>query len=295
MRDATVPVAEARRPAAASRLSRTGRHRRMGVTHAILLALGALVLLPFAWQALTAFKSLPESVRVPPGLFPGAWRIGNFGRVFETVPFGSMFVNSALMTIGRTLGQLAFCSMAGYAFARLEFRGRNLIFMAFLSVLMVPSQLFLLPQYEIMQKLGWLNTVQALIVPGMFSAFGCFLMRQFFLSLPRDLEEAARLDGANPAQIFWHVMLPLARPGLIALAIFTALWSWHDLLWPLIVNNDPEKMPLSAGLTTLEGEHGTDYPVLMAGSLLAMLPMVAVFLALQRHFIQGIAFTGTKG
>ena len=281
-------------------VGRTRRTRRrpggrLAVTHAV-LALGAVVMvLPFLWQVLTSFKTLPEAVRVPPTLFPGAWQAENFSTVFDTIPFASMFVNSVVLTVGRTIGQLAFCAMAGFAFARLEFRGRNLIFIAFLSVLMVPPQLFLLPQYEIMQKLGWLNSLQALIVPGMFSAFGCFLMRQFFMTLPRELEEAARLDGANPGQIFWYVMLPLAKPGLVALAIFTVLWSWQDLLWPLIVNTDPEKMPLSAGLATLVGEHNTDYPILMAGSLMAMLPMVIVFLLLQRQFIQGIAFTGTKG
>jgi len=269
--------------------------RRLALVHAVLAA-GAVVMVgPFLWQLVTSFKTLPEAVRVPPTLLPQSWRIGNFSEVFDVVPFDSMLVNSVLLTAGRTAGQLAFCALAGYAFARLEFRGRNVIFMLFLSVLMVPPQLFLLPQYEIMQQLGWLNTIQALIVPGMFSAFGCFLMRQFFLTLPRELEEAARLDGANPWQIFRHIMLPLAKPGLIALAIFTALWSWQDLLWPLIVNTDPSKMPLSAGLATLVGEHNTDYPILMAGSLMAMLPMIALFIVLQRHFIQGIAFTGTKG
>ena len=170
-----------------------------------------------------------------------------------------------------------------------------MLFLGFLSVLMAPSQLFLIPQYQIMQSLGWLNTLQALIVPGMFSAFGTFLLRQFFLSLPRDIEEAARIDGANPLQIFWHVMLPLARPGLLALGLLTVLWSWNDLLWPLVVNTDPEAMTLSVGLASLQGEHLTDYPVLMAGSLMATLPVIALFVVLQRHLIQGIAFTGSRG
>ena len=294
MADATVPRAATREVTGAGRARRPALGR-LTVTHAVLLAGAVLMVFPFVWQLLTAFKTLPESVRVPPTVLPETWGLENFSRVFDSVPFDSMFLNSVLMTAGRTLGQLVFCAMAGYAFARLQFRGRNLIFMAFLSVLMVPPQLFLLPQYEIMQRLGWLNTIQALIVPGMFSAFGCFLMRQFFMTLPRELEEAARLDGANPAQIFRYIMLPLAKPGLIALGIFTALWSWQDLLWPLVVNTDPRKLPLSAGLATLVGEHGTDYPILMAGSLMAMLPMVVLFILLQRHFIQGIAFTGSKG
>ncbi|WP_246083588.1 extracellular solute-binding protein [Nonomuraea diastatica] len=192
-------------------------------------------------------------------------------------------------------GQVLFCSMAAYAFARLRFPGRNVLFGVFLSVLMVPPQLFVIPQYQIMSSLGWLNSLQAIIVPGLFSAFGVFLLRQFFLGLPRELEEAARLDGAGPVRIYWSVMLPLARPGLVALAILTLLWAWNDLFWPLVVNTDPDKMTLSAGLAALQGQYQTDYPVLMAGSLIASLPVIAVFVFLQRQFVQGIAHTGTKG
>src|SRR6185312_168412 len=188
-----------------------------------------------------------------------------------------------------------FCSMTTYAFARLRFPGRNLIFGGFLSVLMVPPQLFIIPQYQIMSDLGWLNSLQALIVPGLFSAFGVFLLRQFFLGLPPELEEAARIDGAGPLRIYWSVMLPLARPGLVALGILTMIWSWNDLLWPLVVNNDPREMTLSAGLASLQGQFMTDYPVLMAGALMATVPVIAVFVILQRRVIEGIALTGTKG
>jgi multiple sugar transport system permease protein len=185
--------------------------------------------------------------------------------------------------------------MAAYAFARLRFPGRGLLFGLFLSVLMVPPQLFIIPQYQIMSDLGWLNSLQALILPGMFSAFGVFLLRQSFLALPRELEEAARIDGAGPWRIYWSVMLPLVRPGLVALSVLALLWSWNDLFWPLVVNTDPDKMTLSAGLASLQGQFQTDYPVLMAGSLLASLPVIAVFVFLQRQFVQGIAHTGVKG
>ncbi|GAA1349107.1 carbohydrate ABC transporter permease [Saccharothrix algeriensis] len=262
----------------------------------VVLVVGALVMVaPLLWEFLTSVKSFGESVRMPPTILPETWDWSNYGKVFEAIPFGQQFLNTVLMTVGRTAGQLLMCSMAAYAFARLQFPGRDAFFLLFLSVLMVPSQLFLIPQYQIMQELGWLNSLAALIVPGMFSAFGTFLLRQFFLSLPKDLEEAAALDGANPLRIYWHVMLPLARPGLVALGILTVLWSWNDLLWPLVANNDPEKMTLSAGLATLKGEHLTDYPVLMAGSLLATLPVIAVFVVMQRRVLEGIAFTGTKG
>jgi multiple sugar transport system permease protein len=269
--------------------------RRTWPVHVVLVVGAVVMVAPLLWEFLTSVKSFGESVRVPPTILPEAWDWSNYTKVFDSIPFGQQLLNTVLMTAGRTAGQLLLCSMAAYAFARLAFPGRDLIFMLFLSVLMVPSQLFLIPQYQIMQELGWLNSLQALIVPGVFSAFGTFLLRQFFLSLPKDLEEAAGLDGANPVRIYWHIMLPLARPGLVALGILTVLWSWNDLMWPLVVNNDPERMTLSAGLATLKGEHFTDYPVLMAGSLLATLPVIVVFVVMQRRVLEGIAFTGTKG
>ncbi|MFC6021597.1 carbohydrate ABC transporter permease [Plantactinospora solaniradicis] len=271
----------------------TARGRHLG-THAILAAGTMLMVVPFTWQFLTSLKSLSSATRVPPTIEPD-WHWSNYRRVFELLPFGEQFLNTVLMAVGRTAGQLLFCSMAAYAFARLRFPGRNLLFGVFLSVLMVPPPLFVIPQYEIMAKLGWLNSLQALIVPGLFSAFGVFLLRQFFLGLPKELDEAARLDGASPLRIYWSVMLPLAKPGLLALAILALLWSWNDLFWPLVVNTDPDKMTLSAGLASLQGQFQTDYPVLMAGSLLASLPVIAVFVVMQRHFIEGIALTGNKG
>ncbi|MCH6161623.1 carbohydrate ABC transporter permease [Streptomyces marispadix] len=276
-----------------------GRSRRIDpgalATHAV-LSLGAVAMVfPFVWQVMTAFKTLPEAVRVPPSVLPETWNWAGFAQVFTAVPFGEMLTNSLLNTAGRTLGQLVFCSLAAYAFARLRFRGKNVLFAVFLSVLMVPPQLLVLPQHEIMQKLGLLNSVPALFLPGMFSAFGTFLLRQFFLAMPRELEEAARIDGAGPLRIFWSIMLPLVRPALAALAVITAMWSWNDLLWPLVVNTDPAKAPVSAGLISLEGQFMTNWPVLMAGSVIASLPMLLLYVLLQRHFVQGIALSGSKG
>ncbi|MEE6262882.1 carbohydrate ABC transporter permease [Plantactinospora sonchi] len=276
-----------------TRAGSTARRGHLG-THAVLAVGTTLMVVPFAWQFLTSLKTLSSATRVPPTIEPD-WHWSNYRRVFELLPFGDQFLNTVLVAVGRTAGQLLFCSMAAYAFARLRFPGRNLLFGIFLSVLMVPPPLFVIPQYEIMAKLGWLNSLQALIVPGLFSAFGVFLLRQFFLGLPRELDEAARLDGASPLRIYWSVMLPLARPGLLALTILALLWSWNDLFWPLVVNTDPDKMTLSAGLAALQGQFQTDYPVLMAGSLLASLPVIAVFFVMQRHFIEGIALSGNKG
>lgn len=276
--------------------ARTRRVRTGSVATHVVLSLGALVMVfPFVWQALTALKSLAEVSRVPPTFLPDDWNWSGFDEVFTALPFREMLTNSVLATAGRTAGQLVFCSLAAYAFARLRFRGRDLLFGLFLSVLMVPSSLLVLPQYDIIQQFGLLNSTPALFLPGMFSAFGTFLLRQAFLALPRELEEAARIDGAGTFRVFWSIMLPLIRPALAALAVITAMTAWNDLLWPLIVNTDPEAMPISAGLTSLEGQYETNYPVMMAGSLIASLPMLLVYVLLQRHFVQSVAFSGSKG
>jgi len=261
----------------------------------LVLIIGALFMVgPFLWMILTSLKTLGESAMVPPVIFPEKLQWNNYSDVVATLPFIKFYWNTIVTTIAKAVGQLVFCSLAAYAFARIEFPGRNLLFVLTLSVLMVPGQVYLLPQFLIMKDLGWLNSLQALIVPGLFSAFGTFLLRQFFMSLPKELEEAAKLDGCNHFQIYWHIMLPLARSGLIALAIFVTLWSWNDFLWPLIVNSSPNKMTLSVGLASLQGQHGTNYPVLMAGSLLAIWPMIVVFMIFQRQFVEGISLTGSK-
>lgn len=261
----------------------------------IVLIIGAiLMVVPFIWMFLTSVKTLGESTAVPPVIIPETFQWSNYAEVFVNLPFYTFYWNTIITTIFKTIGQLVICSLAAYAFARLQFPGRNLFFLLALSVLMVPGQVFLIPQYMIMKNLGWLNSLQALIVPGLFSAFGTFLLRQFFMTLPKELEESAKLDGCNTFRIYWQIMLPLAKPGLVALAIFTILWSWNDLMWPLIVNTSPDKMVLSAGLASLQGEHGTNYTILMAGSLLAIWPMIVIFLIFQKSFIEGIALTGSK-
>lgn len=271
--------------------------RRVGsvVTHAILIFGAVLMIGPFLWEILTAFKTLPEALAVPPRVLPVTPIWSNFSDVFTSLPFGDQFANTAIMTVLRTLGQVFLSTAAGYAFARLQFPFKRVIFAVFLSVLMVPGQLFILSQYQIIQSFGLLNTIAALALPGLFGAFGVFLMRQFFLQLPSELNDAARLDGANTFQIFWRVMLPLATNGMLALGLLAAIWAWNDLLWPLVVNSDPEKMTLSAGLATLQGEFTTNYPVLMAGALLASIPMIILFVIFQRRMIEGIAASGIKG
>jgi len=249
---------------------------------------------PFIWEMLTSIRSYQDSIAVPPKLFAPIV-LDNYAAVFTSTPFGPQLMNSVVMTLLRTLGQVLFCTAAGFAFARLRFPGRNVIFAVLLSALMLPTELLLLSQFQIIQSLGLVNSMAALVLPSVVSAFGVFLMRQFFMQLPEDVLEAARIDGANAFQIFFRIAMPLATNGMLALGILTAIWSWNDLLWPLIVNSDQDKMPLSVGLASLSGQYITNYPVLMAGSLLASIPMLILFIAFQRSMIAGIAAGAVKG
>lgn len=271
------------------------RRRSQWPLHAILSLSAAVMVFPFLWQILTAFKTVAESRAVPPVFFPTALDLGGFERFFATVPFSSMLGVSVTALVLRVTGQLAVCTLAAYGFARFRFPGREPLFVLFLIMLMAPSQLFLVAQFDLMKALSLLDTVPAIAVPGIFSAFGTFLLRQAFLALPADFEEAARLDGANAFQIFWRIMLPIVGPTVAALAVLTSLYSWNDLLWPLIVTSSPGTMTLPVGLANLQGQYGTDYPTLMAGSFIASLPLVMIFIALQRQFFAGIASTGLKG
>jgi multiple sugar transport system permease protein len=264
------------------------------IAHAILVLACIWLAGPFLWEILTAFKTLTQATSVPPTWLPSQWQFGNFTASFRGIPLLTMLSNSVINTLARTAGQVLFSATAAYAFARLRFPGRNVLFGLFLSVLMVPAQLLTIPQYQLIQSLHLLNTVPALFLPGMFGAFGIFMLRQFFAALPAELEEAARLDGASTGRIFTTIMLPLASPGLVALGLITIVGSWNDFLWPLVVNSDPGKMPLSVGLSYLQGQYQSNYPVLMAGSLVATLPMIVVFLFLQRRVMEGIALSGSK-
>lgn len=265
------------------------------LVHIILIAGSVIMVLPFAWMVLTAFKTQAEAVQIPTVIFPSEWKLDAFKDVFDRLPFGQAYLNTIISAVVTIIGQVIMCSMAGYAFGRLNFPGKNIIFVASLSVLMIPSTLFILPQYLIIQKMGLINTLPALFIPNLFSAFGTFLMRQFFMSLPKELEEAARLDGCSHFGVFYKIMLPLVKPGLTALAIITLRLAWNDLMWPMIVNTSAKKMTLSAVLANLTGQYSTTYPTLMAGSLMAILPMVILFAVFQKQFIEGIAITGTKG
>jgi multiple sugar transport system permease protein len=274
---------------------RGSSQRRNWGAHTVLIVASLVMIFPFLWQVKMSLSSQADITSIPPILIPTSLEWGNFVEVFTRLPFLSQFWVSIAVTLLRTLAQLILCSMAGYAFARMHFRYKGLLLALLLSILMVPTQVYLIPQYQIIQGAGLLDTVLGIAAPGLFSAFGTFLMMQFFKAMPLELEQAARLDGCNSWQIFWRVMLPLAKPGLVSLAIITVLASWNDLLWPLIVASTPDKMPLSVGLATLQGYQGSvDTGVLMAASLMAMAPILITFILLQRRVVEGIAFAGLK-
>ncbi|KQS10209.1 sugar ABC transporter permease [Curtobacterium sp. Leaf183] len=260
-----------------------------------MLGVGGFVMaFPFLWQIIMSLSTNAQVQSVTPVFWPGELQWQNFAAVFERLPFLSQLGTSVYVTIIRTIAQIILCTLAGYAFARMRFRGRALLLGIVLSILLVPSQVYLISQYQIVQGLGWLDTLAGIVAPGLFSAFGTFLMRTAFLNLPPELEEAARMDGANPFQVFWRIMLPLARPSISVLAITTVLWSWNELLWPLVVSTRAEDMPLAAGLATLSSDRTIDYPVLMAASLMAMAPVLIMFVVLQRRVIDGLASSGLK-
>lgn len=263
--------------------------------HIILISVVAAMLLPFIWMFLTSFKTVTESTSLNPFVvLPSEWQIQNYKAVMQNNNFLILYFNTFVMIAVRVVTGLLFSAMAAYAFARLEFPGRDFLFAVVLFQMMIPVQIFVVPQYLMVDALGMRNTLFALIFPGLVSAFGTFLLRQFFMGLPRSLEESAVLDGANIGQTFFTIMLPLAKSGLTALGIFTALFAFKDLMWPLIINSQMDKATLSSALSKIQGAYTVNYPQLMAASVLAIWPMVLIYILFQRQFIQGIATTGGK-
>ncbi|MCI9421659.1 ABC transporter permease subunit [Lachnospiraceae bacterium WCA-9-b2] len=268
--------------------------KKLFIHLALLLGVGITVF-PFLWMVLTSFKTVGEAMQIPPTFFPKKFLTDAYAQIVTALPFARVYLNTIISTVVTTVVQVMFCSMAAYAFARIDFPFKNVIFVLILSVLMVPGQIFLIPQYQIIQKLGLLDTIPALFLPNLFSAFGTFLLRQFFMSLPKELEEAALLDGCNRYQIFWKIMLPLTKPGIVSLVIFTAKFAWNDFMWPLIVNTSPKMMTLGPALSTLQGQYTTKYPMQMAGAVMAVIPIIVLFFIFQKQFIEGVAQSGIKG
>ncbi|NIY46791.1 carbohydrate ABC transporter permease [Cedecea colo] len=265
-----------------------------GLVYLFMLLASLASITPFIWMLITSLKTQAESIQIPLQLLPAHPAFTAYGRILHEIPFTTFYLNSILATFFTVTLQMVIATMAAYSFARLHFRGRNVVFVLCISILMVPGQAFLIPQFLAVQKLGLLNTLTGLILPGVFSIYATFLLRQFFMAVPKEMEEAALMDGYNHFTIFWRIMLPLIRPGIIACIIINGLWSWNNLMWPLIVNTSSSKLTLPVGLASLSSRAGEEYPMLMAGALMAIIPMLMLFIVFQRYFIQGIAGAGVK-
>lgn len=261
----------------------------------LLLTLGALAMIaPFLWMVSTGLKAPGSVLTIPPQILPKEPTLASFRRVTEVVPLGRMFLNSVIVTGATVTAQLLTGSLAAYAFARMRWRGRDAVFMVYLATLMIPSQVTITPLFILMRQLDWINTYQGLILPGIVSAFGTFLLRQAMLNVPREYEEAAFLDGANHLQVYRGIVLPMIRPALATLAVLATMASWNDFLWPLFVTNDANLMTLPVGLSLLQGEHTSDWNLIMAGAVVSVVPIILVFLAAQRTFINGMLQSGLK-
>ncbi|UTV29642.1 carbohydrate ABC transporter permease [Photobacterium atrarenae] len=265
------------------------------LVYGFMLLATVATILPFIWMILTSVKTQSEALSIPPQVFPQTWQLSAYEKIIAELPFVQFYINSVLVTLAIVLLQTLIAAMAAYGFARLRFPGRDAIFLICVSILMVPGQIFLIPQFLIVQKMGLLNTLTGLVLPGLFSIYGAFLLRQFFISVPKEIEEAAIVDGLNHFQIFYKIMLPLIRPGIIACVIINGLWSWNNLMWPLIVNTSFDKMTLPVGLASLSSRAGVEYPMLMAGALMAIVPMLLLYMVFQKQFIEGAASAGVKG
>jgi multiple sugar transport system permease protein len=276
----------------------SGRRRiraRSVIAFVAMLAVTVAVLLPIAIIVFTAFKPTNEVNAYPPTLVPEAWTLDNLARILTELPFARLVLNSVIFAGGVTAFALVFDSLAAYALARIDFRGRKVLLIVIIASLMIPFQATLIPVYQLVAELGWINTYAGLIAPRAADAFGIFLLRQFFLALPRDLDNAARIDGANEFRIFRSIVIPNAVPALMTLGVFTFVNNWNDLLWPLVFTNQAEMGTITSGLTLLTGPGGIiPYGVMMAGSLVAVLPLIIGFLFVQRRFIDNIATTGLK-
>jgi multiple sugar transport system permease protein len=296
-----------RRPVIAP--SRPGRRRLLPFSpwHLLLMPLALVFVLPLVQMVLTSFMKDTEINRFPPRFWPSGIRLGSssdgpggsisggYIGLFTDVPVGRWLLNSTIVATVAVLSHLVLCSLAGYGFARLRFRGRQLSFFALVGTVMIPTQLLLVPTYVMFSRLGLVDTLAAAFVPWLASAFGIFLMRQFFLSLPRELEDAGRIDGCSALGVFWRIVLPLAKPALATLTIFTLLGSWNDLVWPLVAINSEPNYTIQLGLANFQGTRRTQWSLLMAGNVVATMPLVVAFLLAQRQFIATMTFSGLKG
>jgi multiple sugar transport system permease protein len=263
--------------------------------HLVLIPIAFVMVIPLVWMLVTSLQTLEETRHYPPSLVPSSLQWSNYTDVLQRAPFARWFANTLIVTVIVVLGNLLFCSLAGYAFARIRFFGREVVFILILATLMVPFQVVIIPSFLIVKDLGLIDTLGALILPNLVSAFGIFMLRQFFRTLPIELEEAARIDGASRLGVLFKIVLPLSGPALATLAVIMFLWTWNDFLWPLITIYSAENMTIQLGLATFQGAHQANTNLLMAANVMSMVPVLLLFFFAQRYFIRGIATTGLKG
>lgn len=273
------------------------RRRRPSVGRVVayvVLTLGGVVMaFPFVWMLLSSFKPLQEIFRFD--FLPRTWTLANYAEVLLDTQFPRWFLNSLIVAAISTTSVLFFCSLVGYTLTRLRFPGRNAIFLLILSTLMIPTEMLVIPWYVMSTQFGWVNTYWGIAFPGLIPAFGVFLMRQFFSTLPRDLFDAGRVDGVSEFGLFWRIGLPLVGPGLAALGIFNFVGNWNAFLWPLIIAKSPSMRTIPVGVAFFSGEAGTAWNLIMASSALAVIPVLVVFFVFQRQIIEGVVLTGVKG
>jgi multiple sugar transport system permease protein len=270
--------------------------------HLVLVPATILLIFPFVWLIVTSLETSSEALHFPPILAPHVLRFANYPDALKAAPFGRFFVNSTIVAVITVVSNLVLCSLAGYAFARLRFLGRGVLFAVIMATLMVPFQVTMIPQFIITKWLGvhvlaqvGIDHIGALILPNAATAFGIFFLRQFFKTLPIEYEESARVDGASRLKVLWRIVLPLSLPALATLAALTFLDSWNNFLWPLIAVNSTSQMTLPLGLATFQGAHATEWPLLMAGNVMSLAPMLLIFFVAQRYFVRSIAATGLAG
>ena len=272
------------------------RQKRSALLAYIILAVGAVfMIIPFLWMVLTSFKTYRETVKLPIQWFPAEWNFDNYVEVLKQLDFLRYYRKTIVVTVTTLVAMTLIASLAAYAFARMEFPGKNVIFALLLVVYMVPPQMTMIPKYMMITKLGWVDTLAGIVVPNIFSVYTMFMLRQFFVSVPKELDEAAKLDGCSFFGIFWRVDLPLIRNGLIAITVLNLLWSWNDLLWPLIATSTDKMRVLSVAIATLNNSDGSQYQLLMAAGVLAVLPMLVIYAICQEYFMDGIMSSGVKG
>lgn len=265
------------------------------IAHIILFIGGLTMIIPFLWMLSTSLKNDQQAYIFPPIWIPDPVVFGNYKTVWEALPFDRFLINSLIVSVLVTLGQLATCSLGAFAFARMRFPGRDKLFVLYLGTMMIPFQVTMIPVFILVKYLKWLDTYQGLIIPSLFSAYGTFLLRQFFMSIPSELEDAAKIDGCSYLRIFWNVIMPLSKPALATLGIFVFMWSWNNFLWPLLITNTLEMKTLPLGLSYFLGQYTIYWNLLMAGTTIALVPVLIVFFFAQRYFVEGITLTGLKG